>query len=517
MKNRIAFGIVMAIVFFVYSCDIERKSNDEKFRPLIHYSLNKNWTGEPSGLLYYEGEYHLFHQINPTQAVFGNIHWGHAVSRDLVHWEQLPTAISPDSSGQIYSGSVIADFHNTSGFGSNENPPLIAFYTYHDSVKEQNETSSEHSIVLAYSLDKGRSWVKYKYPILKNSADPVFCNPKVSWNNFSKQWLMTVSIGSAIQIYSSQDCIQWDLLSEFGENIKTEGGWQSSDLFPIKIANSDLTKWVLMVSMNGGPADGAPAIRYFVGDFNGTEFKMTQTRELWVDYGNDNYAGMIFNDAPDNRKIMVGWMSCWNYANQTPTESWRGSMIFPRDLDLVLEGNYYLLTSTPIKELNKLYGKTYTINEIQLSGKKNIFDNIPFPKTPFVLRLVFDNSNRYAIWGARDYGVNFKTKSGRNLSIGYKAEMNYYYIDRSKLMKNPISEKFERITGASYTFNNPTTDWYILVDNGSVELFTCGNRIAMTSLCYPDETFESFELYSEFGSIKLLKASITELNSENSK
>jgi fructan beta-fructosidase len=517
MKNRISFAVVIVIAFFVYSCNNVKKSNDEKFRPQIHYSQTKNWTGEPTGLLYYEGEYHLFHQTNPTQAFFGNIHWGHAVSRDLVHWEQLPTAISPDTNGQIYSGSVIADLNNTSGFGSEKKPPLIAFYTYHDTVSGQKETRSEHSISLAYSLDNGRSWVKHNNSVLKNIKDPVFCNPKVSWNNFSKQWLMTVSIGSAIQIYGSSDCKKWNLLSEFGENIKTEGGWQSSDLFPIKIANGDLTKWVLMVSMNGGPSEGAPAIRYFIGDFNGNEFKLTQTRELWVDYGNDDFAGMIFNNAPDNRKIMVGWMSCWNYANQTPTETWRGSMIFPRDLGLVLEGNYYLLSSTPVKELNKLYGKTDTIGEIKLSGKKKIFNNISFPKTPFVLKLLFDNSNRYAIWGARDYGVHFKTKSGKNLSIGYRAEMNYYYIDRSNLMKNPISEKFEQQTGASYTFSSPITDWNILVDNGSVELFACGNRIVMTALCYPDEAFESFELYSKSGSIKLLKASITEINSDNRK
>ena len=261
----------------------------------------------------------------------------------------------------------------------------------------------------------------------------------------------------------------------------------------------------------GGLPGGSPAIRYFVGDFDGTEFKATQTQELWVDYGKDNYAGTTFNDADNQRKLMVGWMSSWDYANQTPTETWRGSLTFPRELNLVPEGSYFLLSAGPIKELATLFGKADSIGEIKLSGKKDIFSNIPFPETPFELKLLFDNTSRYAIWGAHDYGVRFKTKSGKSLSIGYRAELKYYYIDRSNLTSKPFSERFEQISGASYTSGNPTTDWDILVDNCSVELFTCGNRISMTALCFPDEAFESVELYSESGSTTLLKASITEL------
>ena len=265
MKNRIVVGIVIAIVFFAYSCRKKSISNDERFRPRVHFSLLENWTGEPSGVIYYEGEYHLFFQYNPKQAVFGNINWGHAISTDLIHWEQLPVAISPESStAQVLSGSVVADIQNTSGLGSKANPALITFYTIHDPAKADNNKKSNNTIELSYSLDRGRTWTKQNKPVLKNSDAPVFRNPKVSWNKLSNQWLMTVSVGSAIQIYSSTDCIQWSYLSEFGSAIHTEGGWESSDLFPMKVSGGEMTKWVLLVSMNGGPSGrftGNPVFR----------------------------------------------------------------------------------------------------------------------------------------------------------------------------------------------------------------------------------------------------------------
>lgn len=502
------FATILCIAF---SCNDKNMNDDKKFRQLIHFSEDENWTGEPSGLVYCYDEYHLFYQRNPTKPQLGNISWGHAVSRDLLHWEKLPIAIPSDINGQIYPGSVVFDAHNSSGLGNKQTPPLIAFYTYKNDNEYLHQDKVEHKIELAYSLDKGRTWIKYYTPILKNIEDAVFHYPRVSWNNVSKSWLMTISIGKAIRFYKSTDCINWVHLSDFGDSFNTQGGWEGSDFFPLKVANSNFTKWVLLVSMNGGPANGSPAIRYFVGDFNGNEFSITQTQKLWVDYGKDNYAGMTFNDASNKRKIIIGWMNCWQYANQLPTDTWRGSMTFPRELDLVKEGNNYLLTSNPISELEELMQESNSIENLIVKGQKSIFMNDNFPQRPFILKLLFDNSNRYAIWSALDYGLRFKTKSGKFLSIGYRSDLSYFYIDKATLMTRPFSNIFEEQIGAVYNLNKPTTDWFILVDNSSVELFACGNRIAMTSLYFNNESFESIEMFAKSGSAKLLKATLINL------
>lgn len=508
MKKRIIWNVIVCFCCLL-SCTPD-KGHDDKYSPLIHFSAFENWTGEPAGLLYENGEYHLFYQYNPEQPVLGNIHWGHAVSRDLLHWEQLPVAISPDVSGQIYPGSVISDLNNTSGLASGSEPLWIAFYTYHNPDKGMNPG---RRIALAYSTDKGLSWKKHATPVIESNDDEmVFRNPHVSWDQQNNRWLMTVSVGSEIRLYSSPDCLQWSLLSEFRTEQYTEGGWESSDLFPLSMAGSDSCKWVLLVSMSGGPAGGAPAVRYFIGDFDGKTFTSTQTQELWTDYGKDNYAGMTCYDSSSGRRILISWMNSWEYANLAPAATRRGRMTFPRVLSLVPEGRYYLLTSSPVQELTSLYDVADSVENIKVANERIEPANGILPSAPFVVRLSFDNSGRHAIWAARDYGIRMKTKSGKSLAIGYKADMNYFYVDRGGLTAQPFSDSFEQQTGATYTFPDPVSDWFILADNGSVELFACGNRIAMTSLCYPDEAFDSFELYAESGTVQVLNVSVIELN-----
>lgn len=479
----------------------------EPSQPLLHFSAGRNWTGEPSGAVYYAGEYHLFYQHNPSDAVLGNIGWGHAVSRDLIRWEERPVAISPDASGQIYSGSVVADLRNTSGFGTEGTPPLIAYFTY-----QRAEAASDRPVYMAYSLDKGLTWTKRETPVLTDRESPKFYNPSVSWNESLGQWLMTVSSGSTIRFYASTDCLRWSYLSTFGEGLFSGDNWESSSFFPLKAVETEQTKWVLTVTMNGGPADGAAGIRYFVGDFDGTAFKISQTQELWTDYGKDNCAGILVNNAPGANPVLLGWMNSWDYANLLPTEGWRGNLTIPRSLVLKPEGRYYLLTSEPAETLDHYIRNTYALEDkIQFTGEKKIFADRPFPAGPFRLKLFFDNTNRRAIWCARDYGVRFVTASGKRISIGYNAELNSFYIDRSRLRKKSFSEYFDQQVGATYTYNAPAADWEILVDRNSVELFACGGRVALTALCFAEEPFETFELYSDTGSTSLLEGSLSEL------
>ena len=276
---------LLSMLLLATAC-MQTKSNDnegsgagnkfqEKFRPQVHFTPPKHWMNDPNGMVYYKGEYHLFYQHYPEKSVWGPMHWGHAISTDLVHWEHMPIAIYPDSLGYIFSGSAVADYNNTSGLGTKENPPLVAFFTYHDMKAEKEGRFTEiESQAIAYSLDKGRTWTKYKgNPVVKNPGIRDFRDPKVIWHNDSKQWIMSIASGQVIKFYSSPNCLDWTYLSEFGEGRGEHGGvWECPDLFPLQVSGSNEIKWVLIVNINpGGPAGGS-ATQYFVGDFNGKEF-----------------------------------------------------------------------------------------------------------------------------------------------------------------------------------------------------------------------------------------------------
>lgn len=272
---------------------------------------------------------------------------------------------------------------------------------------------------------------------------------------------------------------------------------------------------MLLVNMENGPAGGSPATRYFIGDFDGTTFSVTQTKELWLDYGKDNYAGSTFNNCPERNRIWLGWMNCWEYANLLPTTGWRGSMTFPRNLTLVKEGKHYVLASVPVSSLKEFCKEEYSIKPVKLSDEKRMKASVPYPGKSFIIQLKFDDKDNMAIWRAGEYGISLMTKSGKKLSIGYQNELSYYYIDREGLEKETFSDTFGQLMGATYRSEAPITDWYILFDRNSIELFADGGRTAMTALCYPDEEFSSFEIYAKSGSINLLDASIVELERKN--
>lgn len=505
--NKVISGIIISLALLVSACHTKTDNKDEAaFKPRFHFSAATAWTGEPTGLVYNDGTYHLFYQYNPSSDMFGNIHWGHAVSTDLLQWQILPVSFAPDSRGYLNSGSVVADTGNTSGFAPDGKSPFIAFYTC-------NNPDWAQTVSMAYSLDEGLSWTQCDEIRLSDDKELTFRNPHVSRSDLYNEWIMTVSVGASVRFYSSSDCRKWTYKSEFKAPGIRGGNWEGSDLFPLKTEGSDATKWVLLVNMESGSADGSPATRYFVGDFDGTTFQPTQTKELWLDYGKDQYAASTFNGLPEGERIGLGWMNCWEYANLLPTSGWRGNMTFPRKLSLVQEGKHYLLTSLPVENLKQCEKDMYSIPPAKLSEENMIAGDFPYPDESFAIRLTFDTKDNLAIWRARDYGIRLKTKSGKTLSIGYQNELSYYYINRNGLEKEPFAEGFGRLMGATYRPGAATSDWYILFDRNSIELFADGGRIAMTALCYPDEAFDTFQLFAEAGNIALLEGSITMLSS----
>lgn len=509
MGKTVLSEMAMILLLLLSACKAGSDRDGNRYLPLFHFSAGSGWTGEPAGILYDEGEYHLFYQYNPSEAIYGHIHWGHVVSKDLVQWQILPVALSPDTSGYPDSGSMIVDEHNTSGLGTHDNAPFIAFYTSRSSDAKQ-------SVAMAYSLDKGVSWIKGDRLLLSEDHDGSLRYPHVSWSDEFDEWIMTVSTGSSISFYTSGDCKHWEYKSDFQYPERNASTWEGSDFFPLQVEGSTAKKWVLLVNMGNGPAEGAPSTRCFIGDFDGTSFRITQTKELWLDYGKDNYAGTTINNLPADKRIWMGWMNCWEYANLLPTSGWRGSMTFPRRLSLVKEGKHYVLSSALVPFLEGYSKKVHSVASapVTLSGEKKMKYDLPSPGKPFLLRLRFDNRDNRVIWRARNYGVSLRTKSGKKLSIGYQNELSYYYIDRSGLEKEPFSDTFGRLMGASYRSEDSISDWCILVDKSSIELVADKGRIALTALCYPEEAFSSLEVYSEAGTVTLLEASVTELENK---
>ncbi len=342
----------------------------EQYRPQFHFSPEAHWMNDPNGLVYLDGEYHLFYQYYPDSNVWGPMHWGHAVSPDMIHWKHLPVALFPDSLGYIFSGSAVADVKNTSGLGSAENPPLVAIFTYHDPIGEKNGSNKFQNQGLAYSIDKGRTWTKYPgNPVLKSPGIRDFRDPKVFWHNESDKWIMILAVNDRVHLYSSPNLLDWTFLSEFGQGIGAHGGvWECPDLFRIKVRGTNEMKWVMLVSINPGGPNGGSATQYFVGNFDGTNFIKENKEIQWVDWGRDNYAGVTWSNVPesDGRRLFLGWMSNWQYANVVPTHVWRSAMTVPRELALMHTGDGYLLVSNPVRELESLRTeKTQLYEEIQ--------------------------------------------------------------------------------------------------------------------------------------------------------
>jgi fructan beta-fructosidase len=277
----------------------------ELFRPRFHFSPKEKWMNDPNGLVYYQGTYHLFFQYYPGGIVWGPMHWGHAISKDLIHWQQQPIALYPDSLGYIFSGSAVVDSNNTSGFGRNGKIPLVAMFTHHDPVAEKAGSKTFQNESLAYSLDGGSSWTKYSgNPVLRNPGITDFRDPGVFWYEKGKKWIVALATKDRISFYSSTDLKSWNKESEFGVGIGAHGGvWECPNLFPLNWGQK--TFWVLLVSNNPGGPNGGSGTQYFIGQFDGHTFRPVDNTTRWIDYGPDDYAGITWNNT-GRRRIFLG-------------------------------------------------------------------------------------------------------------------------------------------------------------------------------------------------------------------
>ena len=460
--------------------------NREKFRPTYHFSPLYGWMNDPNGMVYKDGEYHLFYQHNPYGSKWGNMHWGHAISKDLINWEHRPDAITPDALGTIFSGSAVVDTDNTAGFGAGA---IVAIYT-------QNSDRQVQSI--AYSTDNGRSFTKYENnPVLTSDARD-FRDPKVFWHKETQRWIMLLAVGQEMQIFSSSNLKDWAFESSFGEGQGAHGGvWECPDLFELPVDGTNEKKWVLLCNLNPGGPFGGSATQYFVGTFNGKEFvNESPSKTKWMDWGKDHYATVTWSDAPDNRRIAIAWMSNWQYANDVPTSQYRSPNSVPRDLSLfTVDGETYL-QSAPSPELLKLRDISKK-RSFKVNGTRTIKDMIAGNEGAYEIELTIENQHADVI------GFRLYNDKGEEVDMQYDMKEKKFSMDRRKSGEVGFNENFPRLTWTTIESGKDELKLRLFVDKSSVEAFGDGGRFVMTNQVFPSEPYTHIDFYSKGGAYKV--------------
>ncbi|MEM7116759.1 MAG: glycoside hydrolase family 32 protein [Chloroflexota bacterium] len=481
---------------------------DEPFRPQIHFTPPEKWINDPNGMVYYDGEYHLFYQYYPEDTVWGPMHWGHAVSRDLVNWEHLPIALSPDELGYIFSGSAVIDWQNTADFGAEA---MVAIYTYHDPA---NRNQSQ---AIAYSLDNGRSWTKYAgNPVIPTPPNiRNFRDPKVMWydggdgaEGDNGHWVMSLAAGSAILFFTSPNLKAWEPSGSFGFGYGSTGGvWETPDLFELPVGDSGETRWVLTVGLgNGAPAEGS-GMQYFVGDFDGQTFTSENPRNtvLWADYGADFYAAqswsdvlnsdvlnsdVLSSDEPNSRRLWLAWLNNWHYAPKIPTSTWRGAMSLPREVRLVEADEGIRMVQTAVPELTQLRTTQHRWQNITVQ-----------PNAPFVpdvqgelLEIIAKIETPIE---ANSLGIRVRVGESEATTIGYAPKSSAIFVDRTKAGQADFHDNFAKLHIAQLDPIDDAIKLHIFVDRSAVEVFANDGLVTFAERIFPSDESVGVEVFVE--------------------
>lgn len=476
------------------------------YRPALHFTAPKMWLNDPNGLVFWNGQYHLFYQHNPHDNVWGPMYWGHAVSSDLVRWEHLPIALEPDELGYIFSGSSILDEANTSGFGQNGKVSLVVMYTSHHAETDLEQQS------LAYSLD-GAHFEKYaQNPVIPNPGIPNFRDPKLFWNTFQKQWGMVLAAGDETRFYTSPDFKQWTQTGSFGvKNLppseEMTGVWECPDLFPLTAPDGS-QMWILLVSLGRGASEGGPRVRYFLGDFDGNTFHVSPLLPSgdWLDMGFDNYAGVTYANTPE--RIYLGWATSYLYAGDTPTGEYCGGMTFPRQLFLTSENSAVRLAQKPVSYsikalktasiISKVNQKHTAFLTLSLSKPQMSEENAPAGET-FLLRFTVPGS----------CAIRLENDNGEYFLIGINRE-NEIFIDRSHSGEQAFSETYALPILQQRSAKRLKTglcNLELLFDVSMVEWFADEGTRCGCAVVYPEKPYCRVVLNGEWQTAQLLHLS----------
>lgn len=476
----------------------------EPMRPSFHFTPARNWMNDPNGLVWHDGEYHLFFQYNPLGSNWGNMSWGHAVSGDLTTWEELPVALEHTPTEAVFSGSVVVDRANTSGLGTSDTPAMVAVYTSHDLLTEHEAQS------VAWSTDNGRTWTRHlKNPVLDiGSTD--FRDPKVSWYAEGGYWLMAVVLATehVVRLYRSDDLLAWTHLSDFGPGGSTDGVWECPDLFQVAVdGDPTRTRWLLVVSVQEGAPAGGSGMQYFVGDFDGTAFTADPAHgnalggASWIDHGADYYAAVSFNDEPHGRRLLIAWMSNWYYSDVVPTRPYRGSMSVPRTYELRTHRGRLVLVQRPVVE-----GLPVPAHR---APSQDLPDGVhPLPEgyraISAVLTAELDPGT------ASRCGLLVHIGDGECTVIGYDAAERALYVDRSNSGDTDFHPGFGAVHRAPLDLDaGEPLVLEIHLDTTSVEVYADGGRVVITDLVFPSPGSDGIALFAEGGTAHLHSLSST--------
>jgi len=501
--NLISCVLVAALALFAVPAKSQTIGYDQPYRPQVHFSPREHWTNDPNGLVYFHGEFHLFYQYNPFGDQWGHMSWGHAVSTDLLHWHELPVAIPEQDGVMIFTGSIVVDSENSSGFCAPKAECLVAVYTGSgDTAQGPRQTQN-----LAYSIDNGRNWTRY-------AANPVldlhmgdFRDPSVSWDKKENHWVMAVSLPKEhkVRFYSSPNLKDWTLLSDFGPAGDIVGDWECPDLLRIPASNGKGgSMWALKVGLNWGAPQGGSGEQYFLGSFDGKSFTPSSERGShgWINYGKDDYCAISYNGLPQDQKpVLIGWMSNTQYAAKLPTSPWRGQMSLPRRLSWMRDDAGLALKQEPVIATLRAGGTPISVtSNVDLRTVK-----IAAQKAPYEFDVQFGNSFEQI------FGVRLYSDEQHWTEIGFDRQKGEFYIDRTK-SGVAIAPDFPARTSAPLIGTRPY-DLRLIVDRSSVEAYAQSGTIAMTNLIYPTSQNSRVELFSGSGKPAVVKSESWQLRS----
>ncbi len=457
-------------------------------RPLVHFTPARNFMNDPNGLVYHAGEYHLFYQHNPFGEVWGHMSWGHAVSRDLVHWEHLPVALAEEDGIMVFSGCAVVDQDNTSGFGAPGSPPLVAIYTGH-SEREQTQN-------IAYSRDLGRTWTKYPGNPVIAIGSREHRDPKVIWHAPTRRWIMVTVLADIhkVRFDGSADLIHWEHLSDCGPFGAEDGVWECPDLFPMPIEGEPgEVAWVIKVDVCR--TVGAQVI---IGDFDGRVFTPRAPGQVWrVDYGVDFYAAQSWSNTPDGRRLWLAWMSNWHYANLTPSAPWRGLCSLPRELILRRTSAGLRPYQRPIVELERTRGAQLRLHLADVDESNAALAGLqPLSACEVALSVDLQSTRRFSL--KVDHGAGQETILTCDVQSGTLA------LDRTRSGESGFSDVFAAVHTAPLALEQGALDLRVFLDTCSIEVFAQQGSIAFTDLIFPRGAEHTVSLVAEGGDPTIL-------------
>ncbi len=476
----------------------------EQYRPQVHYTVHHSWSNDPNGLVFDGTTWHLYYQYTPSHNGAGGVHfsemcWGHATSTDLMHWTERPTVLSPDDMGAIFSGCSVLDTANVAGFGSDA---ILAFYT---------AAGTAQQICLAVSTDHGMSFTKYADNPVVSSSLPEFRDPKVVYDDRSRQYIMGIARGyqHGIEIWTSANLLAWTFRGIFttDQAACNQGQWECCDFIPFDVNGE--RKWVLLLSTNPGSQYNYSGMMYFVGSFDANSMFVPDAREypIWFDGGMDCYAGVTFDHAPNGRHVLMAWMNNWDYATLVPPTTWRSAYTLPRDLSLVQRNGEYYLAQTPSPELDAIASPWQTHIDEATTQTTNTAQNTNTTQTTNTtnateITTASQTSTTQVTVSAPDaWQANLTVSLDENTEITLSNELGESYtlvvdVANDRLIARRTSASGAYLFSPNFSVSTlsallhsdqaaQTTKITLIIDHSSVEAFASDGVCVLTNTVYP--------------------------------